>query len=361
MSQPFRGRTLACSAALALLAACGDDTPVAAGATDAPGLPDPTLAVGFYGLSGAPSGPVGGPCTRSEYRQFDFWVGTWEVRDFNTGDPGGTSVITSGLDGCAVFESYEQSGYVGRSLNTYDAATGQWHQHWMSNDGLPVVLDGAFDGTSMILQGTRPSPAGPVTDRIAWTPLGPAEVRQVWDISTDGGVTFPTVQFDGRYLGRETLTREPEIPTTGCVGFTFPAYRLFDFTMGEWTVDVQGEHRSAPSLRSTIAFDVSQCLTEERLTGRAGYEARVFSTMRRRTGEWLRTYMDNRGIRVHLRGFPSEGSLVLTGTMPLAGGKVADVRAVWEPGASGFVQRYETSTDGGATWSPLREATYRPS
>jgi hypothetical protein len=339
---------------MALLAGCADDAPLA------PGEPDtPSLAVGFYGLGGAPTGPVGRPCVAAEYRQFDFWVGQWEVQIFGTGAPSGSNIITSELGGCAVFEDYANGGYVGRSLNTYDAAGDEWHQHWMANDGVPLVLDGEFTGGSMTLQGLRPSPAGTVLDRINWTALAPDQVRQFWESSLDGGETF-TVSFDGLYRRRASVTQDPETPTAGCTNPAFPNYRLFDFAVGEWNVDVEGAGRAVPGLRSSIGRDLSDCLTEERLTGRAGYEARVFSTMRRLTGEWQRTFMDNRGIRVFLSGVPSAGSLVLTGTMPLAGGTVADVRSVWEPvDGDRFTQRYETSTDGGATWDLLLEASYQ--
>ena len=356
MSHPVPGLT--CVAALLLLAACGDEGPVAPGTPAVAG--SPATALGFYGLSGAPVGPVGRACTAPEYRQFDFWVGQWELVDFNTGDPGGTNIITRELDGCAVLEDYAAGGYVGRSLNTYDAADRRWHQHWMANDGLPLLLDGGFTAGSMILQGERPSPAGPRIDRTAWTPLGSGEVRQLWEISSDGGVTFPTVQFDGRYLRHDAVVQDPEVPTAGCTNSAFPGYRLFDFTIGEWEVEVSGERRSVPGLRSSITGDLSACLIEERLTGPAGYEARVFSTMRRLTGEWTRTYMDSRGIRVLLRGVPAAGQLVLGGTMPIAGGRTVDVRATWAPvDADRWVQRYETSTDGGATWGLLVEAGYR--
>jgi hypothetical protein len=355
---PQSVRAHACSAALVMLAACTEDAPVAPGDQGAPSS-DPALAVGFYGLSGAPTGPVGRPCRRPEYRQFDFWVGQWEVKIFGTGAPSGTNIITSELDGCAVFEDYANAGYVGRSLNTYDAADDQWHQHWIANDALPLLLDGAAQGSAMVMQGFRPTPAGPILDRITWTPLSSERVRQFWDSSSDSGATFPTIVFDGEYFRRESVTQDPEIPTPFCSDPAFPAYRLFDFTIGEWEVSAQGEHRTVPTLRSTITRDLSDCLTEERLTGRAGYEARVFNTMRRRTGEWLRTFIDNRGVRVLLRGIPTEGALVLTGTMPIAGGEVADVRATWEPvDASRFRQRYETSTDGGVTWKLLLLAQY---
>ncbi|HYC30813.1 MAG TPA: hypothetical protein VEB59_00915, partial [Gemmatimonadales bacterium] len=60
-----------------------------------------------------------------------------------------------------------------------------------------------------------------------------------------------------------------------------------------------------------------------------------------------------------LSGVPSAGALVLTGRMPLAGGQVADVRATWTPvDADHFRQTYETSTDGGATWSLLLRNEY---
>jgi hypothetical protein len=76
-------------------------------------------------------------------------------------------------------------------------------------------------------------------------------------------------------------------------------------------------------------------------------------------GEWLRTFVDNHGIRVFLRGFPMAESLVLSGRMPIAGGAVADVRATWAPvDESRFRQRYETSTDGGATWTLLLQTEY---
>ena len=365
MSQPFRGRMLACGAALACsaalaLAGCSDDADPATGDATGPAV-DAAMALGFYGLSGAPAGPVGRPCTRAEYRQFDFWVGNWDVDLFGGGGPSGSSIISRELDGCLIMEDYANAGYVGRSLNTYDAADGQWHQHWMANDGLPLALDGSFNGTSMVLQGSRPSPTGPILERIAWTALSADQVRQFWDTSLDGGETF-SVSFDGDYRRDPSVTQEtqdPAVTIPGCRNPDFPGYFLFDFTLGEWSVAPKGEHRTVPALESAIRHDLSDCLLEERLSGRAGYEAIVFTTMRRRTGEYLRTFMDNRGIRVFLSGVPSAGALVLSGKMATAGGSVADVRATWEPvDADHFRQRYETSTDGGASWQTLLENEY---
>jgi hypothetical protein len=364
MRLPFLSRALRSSAALMLLAGCADDVPQSPSLDGgAPGM-TPSFAIGLYGLSGAPPSVSGRPCSRPEYRQFDFWLGTWEIENPD-GTPAGTNIIQSALDGCAVLESYAFQGYIGRSLNSYDAATDQWHQHW--SDHTSAVIDiygGSPQPGTMIMQGSRAT----FTDRIAWTALGPDGLRQLWEISTDGGQTFPTVQFDGFYHRRESVTRDPEVPTGNCMDVNFPVLFDFDFTLGSWNVDVVGPHPSQsavehaaggrPKLRSVIAKDVGDCLIEERLSGRAGYEALVFTSVRRRLGEWVKTFVDNRGTNVFLKGGVVDGRPVLNGTVPTAGGS-RDVRVTWvQDGADRFEQRWETTTDGGATWDRLLIARY---
>ena len=113
-----------------------------------------------------------------------------------------------------------------------------------------------------------------------------------------------------------------------------------------------------PELTSTITNDLNTCLLEERLAGRGGYEARVFTSARRITGQWFRTFVDNRGVRVFLTGTEVAGKIVLSGSMPVGHGSLA-VRATWEPVGTGqFRQRWETSTNGGGTWKRLLEANY---
>jgi hypothetical protein len=129
------------------------------------------------------SGAARAPCSRREYRQFDFWVGEWD-------------------GGCALREEWQGAGGgTGTSLNIFDATTGRWHQTWVGSDGLLLQLDGAMKDGSMELTGSTISANGARTlHRIRWTPLGgqPARVRQLWESSTDGGRTW-SVAFDGTY------------------------------------------------------------------------------------------------------------------------------------------------------------------
>jgi hypothetical protein len=143
-------------------------------------------------------------CSRPEHRQFDFWIGEWDVT-LPDGRPAGVNRIRSIHGGCALREEWTgASGSSGTSLNAYDPVAGRWHQTWVDNDGLLLRLDGGMNGGTMELEGTTVGADGVRTlQRIRWTPLGgtPARVRQLWEASTDGGRTWRAV-FDGVYRRR---------------------------------------------------------------------------------------------------------------------------------------------------------------
>jgi hypothetical protein len=148
----------------------------------------------------APS-PEPAPCTAAPYRQFDFWLGEWEVTD-SGGKPAGRNRIVSLFNGCGLQENWESAqGAKGTSLNVYDAVTGRWHQTWVDDHGGLLELDGGIDAGKMVLIGSRPSvkeKGTRVVHRIVWTPLAPGKVQQHWEFSKNEGRTWATV-FDGIY------------------------------------------------------------------------------------------------------------------------------------------------------------------
>ena len=139
------------------------------------------------------------PCKAAEFRQFDFWIGDWEVHAPD-GSLAGTNRIDSILDGCGLQENWAGAkGLTGTSLNTYDAPRRVWHQTWIDSQGGVLLLEGALRAGSMVLSGTSPAQAGgTITDRITWSRLDGGDVRQLWEQSKDGGRTW-SVGFDGRY------------------------------------------------------------------------------------------------------------------------------------------------------------------
>lgn len=142
------------------------------------------------------------PCGGAEFRQFDFWLGSWEVHTPD-GKLAGTNRIEKQYDGCVVHEHYVTGGaYSGESLNIYDATRKVWHQSWVDTSGTLLLLEGKRVGPSMVLEGKTLGADGKATrHRITWTPNADGSVRQFWE-STDATGKWTTA-FDGRYTKKE--------------------------------------------------------------------------------------------------------------------------------------------------------------
>lgn len=152
------------------------------------------------GMAQSSANPPPRPCTAPEHRQFDFWVGQWEVHTPD-GKRAGANRIRPILDGCVLHESWTGAGGSnGTSYNVYDQTRKRWHQTWVDNQGSLLQLDGTFRGGRMKLEGeTRDSSGGRVLQRITWEQTAPKNVRQLWEVSSDGGGSWRVV-FDGRYV-----------------------------------------------------------------------------------------------------------------------------------------------------------------
>jgi tetratricopeptide (TPR) repeat protein len=139
------------------------------------------------------------PCMyQPEYKQFDFWVGDWEVSD------GGQKVAASSIqrivENCIIYENYvESDGYVGKSFNFYDGTLHKWRQTWVDGIGrasefVGEFKDGAmrFEGESHLSDGTK------ILRRMTLFNLNPTQVRQLSHASKDNGKTW-YVNYDYIY------------------------------------------------------------------------------------------------------------------------------------------------------------------
>ena len=111
-------------------------------------------------------------CCSEEYRQFDFWIGEWEVSN------------EKGLAG----------SFSGTSRNFYDMNEKQWKQVWTDNQGGSLNLSGGLIDGAMVLTSTQDS----TMDRITWRPYDEGSVRQHWERSDNLGKDWTTL-FDGLY------------------------------------------------------------------------------------------------------------------------------------------------------------------
>ncbi|HUG97669.1 MAG TPA: hypothetical protein VMQ83_00655 [Gammaproteobacteria bacterium] len=138
-------------------------------------------------------------CSGDEQRQFDFWLGAWEVHDAQ-GEFAGHNDIRRVADGCALLEHWRGvRGGEGVSINTYEVDAKRWTQRWVGA-GVTLWLEGGLEEGRMVLTSPVPrnTPRGPVLDRITWAALDDGRVRQVWDVSVDDGANWQTI-FEGYY------------------------------------------------------------------------------------------------------------------------------------------------------------------
>ncbi len=128
-----------------------------------------------------------------EARQFDFWIGEWEVKSTN-GQPAGRSSIEMMLGECVIFENWTSAApqnYAGKSINIYNTTTGKWMQTWVDDKGaVTEFINGEYKGNKMMFV-TKPDAQNQIT-RLTFFNLDPNTVRQVFETTRDDGKTWVT-------------------------------------------------------------------------------------------------------------------------------------------------------------------------
>ena len=150
--------------------------------------------LGFLVMNSA----LAAPCDDPQHREFDFWIGEWQVKTPD-GKLAGVNRIEREYGGCVLHERYDtRRGYSGESLNIFDAGRKVWHQTWVDSSGTLLLLEGGLKAGRMVLEGQTIEAGGQVTKhRITWTPDQDGSVRQLWE-STDATGKWITA-FDGQY------------------------------------------------------------------------------------------------------------------------------------------------------------------
>ncbi len=145
------------------------------------------------------------PCEHQDgFRDFDFWIGEWDVHLAN-GTYAGTNVIESTERGCVITERWSgASGGTGMSINYFDQSSGEWVQVWNAAGGSQIVIRGGLKDDGMALEGYIHYVANGTTApfRGLWTPLPDGRVRQYFEQSNDAGNTW-TPWFEGFYSRRQ--------------------------------------------------------------------------------------------------------------------------------------------------------------
>lgn len=124
-------------------------------------------------------------CAAPEYRQFDFWVGRWDVYG-PAGKQVGHSLIEK-VYGCGIRENWIPfNNQLGGSLSTWVPGEKRWEQFWIDSSGSRAVFTGGWNGSAMVIQGKW---GGPIV-RMTYTKNADGSVRQFGEQSTDEGKTW---------------------------------------------------------------------------------------------------------------------------------------------------------------------------
>lgn len=328
---------LSLAALLLLVVACN-------GSTAPTPVYTPTGVIAPLETFGPATATPGSACASGRYRDFDFWLGEWDITV--NGNAAGVSSIRQLVSGCAMLEFYQ--GGAGQSLNVYDASTNQWLQTYVFSTPGALLMRGALIGGEMILEDLLPN--GTVS-RWTWTQLNPTQVRQKAQATTTAGVT--TTNFDGVYTKRSSAGTGPGATGAGC-----PANALA-FTVGNWNV-FEGDPAGTDTHRgtATITAENRNCVIIERTTGASGFSGISFTLLNTRDNKLLRDYMDSDGRYFRTTGTLTSGKVVLLGTRKSVTGGDAVVRLTYEPvSATEFKLTYEFAQDAVSAFGSAR--TYR--
>lgn len=139
---------------------------------------------------------------------------------------------------------------------------------------------------------------------------------------------------------------------TPCSG---PAYRHFDFWLGDWNVETPNGQKVGENL---VTSDLGGCLLIENWTSVSGQEGKSFNYYDSSDDTWNQIYLDNTG---NVSQWPPLKGRLEDGVMVLESAADAKPRSRWrwqDLGDSKVRQSAETSSDGGETWTTVWDSTY---
>jgi hypothetical protein len=143
------------------------------------------------------------PCRNTpEYRQFDFWLGEWDVQN-PAGQKIGRSSIQLVTGECIILENYETPvGYSGKSISAWHSGEKRWEQYYVDTAGGARFWTGNLAEGKMVMTTEFEQRGTKVLNRMTYAKEGEGKVRQTIDTSLDGGKTWAP-GFNGLYVRRQ--------------------------------------------------------------------------------------------------------------------------------------------------------------
>jgi hypothetical protein len=225
-----------------------------------------------------------GPC-QGQYRDFDFWIGEWDVLNRNRGSADtrwfetgtATARIYPVVGGCGIVEHWRGHAFgdflVGFSLRSFNPQRGRWDLALLwPNTGNPRFgeLHGGFRHNRGELFSRSLTETGDTTlTRFTFSDITPNTLRWQQGTSVDNGRSWSSswiMEFSRREpLYQGPLLNGPAVTTLRCPD---PAYRGMDFLIGEWAGAVEPDTVEAQGMgiRSYVTPILEGCGIMERVS-----------------------------------------------------------------------------------------------
>ncbi|KAA9040751.1 tetratricopeptide repeat protein [Ginsengibacter hankyongi] len=146
------------------------------------------------------------PCLHNAHaREFDFWIGDWDVYPTGGNQIVGSSKIEMEASGCFILENWTAIGYpnTGKSMNFVDPVTNKWKQVWVGSGGaVTEYVNGVYKDSVMQFESSSATPKGTMKIRFRFFNQGTDQVRQFQEYSMDDGKTW-NVSYDLTYIRKK--------------------------------------------------------------------------------------------------------------------------------------------------------------
>ena len=168
-------------------------------------------------------------------------------------------------------------------------------------------------------------------------------------------MTSKAARFTALAIGL-CLSAAAHAEAPGCAS---PQSRQFDFWVGRWRVS-PSDHPDRQVAESLIEKLYRGCGVRENWMPLKGGAGGSLSAYVRADQGWRQTWVDSDGAFVEFKGGWNGKAMVLTGVWPQPGHPTELTRMTYTRGAHGSVRQLgQVSDDGGRTWGPSFDFTYR--
>jgi hypothetical protein len=316
-------------------------------------------------------------CPHAEARQFDFWLGEWNVLNRNRAsdsasfaDTGrATDLVHAVAGGCAIVEHWRGEAYgqfiLGFSVRAWNARARQWDLVLLwpaSGDQSFATLHGDFRHGRGEFFGGRSTPAGDsIRTRFTFSDIRPDALRWQNASSTDGGRSWAS-NWIMEFTRRDPATDPAPLnaPITGTGRCPEPDHRGLDFLHGEWIgtrhdestgVDLDVRMRVLPILEGCASIEIGTAGDRHFFAVRSWERAR---------SRWVEYRIDDATAILDRVEAPAANGQLTFESVETPAGSAPAARAVVSRDNDGAVTRTELRRSAGGAWRTVTTTRLSP-